>query len=214
MTRLFGAAGALALAASSAVASTLQFDVNGISIQARNSAGTATAFGGLSHTGSVSFSFQAPITTLAGVYIDGVNAGFSGTLSNFSGEVDLSNGAVTGGNLAVVVNGGSDSYTCNIVPNAGQVAPYVGGGFKIEGLTFQGAFSDPTFGNVNVAAFAGNQLLGSFLQFNFDPNANGGGFADMDLFVTTIPLPPAAWGGLGMLAMVGAAGYVRRRSAN
>jgi hypothetical protein len=197
---------------------TLQLDVNTIHIQCQNGQGQNSAFGGLSHTGSVNFSFQANTTVLNGVFLQTVvngpfqNQNFNGSLSNFTGQITLSNGLVTGGHLGVFVNAGSDSYQCDVVPNVGHVSTYVGGGFKIEGLTFHGAFSDSQFGNVNVSAFTGTNLPGSFLQFNFDPNASGAGFADMDMFVdSVVPLPPAAWAGLGTLAGLMAIQAVRRR---
>jgi hypothetical protein len=213
------------VAAGSAVASpVIQLDVNAIKIQVQNSAGQNSAFGGLSHTGSVNFSLDAANTILAGVFIQNVaggpfsNAGFSGSISNFVGTINLNNGLVTGGSLAVFVNGNTDSYTCNIVPNIGHVSTYVGGGFKIEGLTFQGMFSDSQFGNVNVGPWFSSQggggLPGSFIQFNFDPNASGGGFADLDIFVDTptlVPVPPAAWTGMATLAGLGTVTAVRRR---
>lgn len=201
----------LLVAAGSAVASpTLQFDVNTIRIQTQNAQGQNSAFGGLMHTGSVVFSFQANATALIGVYIDNANAGFNGSLSNFTGVVNLVSGHVTGGSLSVAVNGGTDSYTCDIVPNLGQVSTYVGGGFKIDGLTYNGQFSDNLFGNVDVSPFAGGNLPGSFLQFNFDPNASGAGFADMDLFVQAVPLPAAAWCGLVGMGMLAAGRRIRK----
>lgn len=203
----------LVLAGTAAASPTLQFDVNAIRIQARDGSGANSAFGGLMHTGSVAFSFQTSTTYLAGIDINGFDAGFTGSLTDFTGAVNLVNGQVTGGNLAVTVNGGTDSYVCDIVPNLGQVTTYVGGGFKIDGLSYHGHFSDGQFGNVDVSPFAGNDLPGSFLQFNFDPNASGGGFADMDLFVQAVPLPPAIWGGLAGLGGVMVARRVRRSRA-
>jgi hypothetical protein len=206
-----------ALAGAAVATPTLQLDLNAIRIQVQNGAGANSAFGGLSHTGSVNFSFQASTTVLNGVFIQSVvngpfnNANFSGSLSNFTGAINLVNGQVTGGHLGVFVNAGSDSYVCDIVPHSGAVSNYVGGGFKIEGLSFHGAFSDSLFGNVNVAPWASGNLPGSFLQFNFDPNASGAGFADMDMFVDVAPLPPAAWAGLGTLAGLLAFRVVRRR---
>jgi hypothetical protein len=196
----------------------LQLDINAIRIQTQNAAGANSAFGGLSHTGSINFSFQANTTILNGVFIQSTqggafaNANFSGALSDFTGVINLVNGQVTGGHFGAFVNGGSDSYTCDIVPNSGAVSTYVGGGFKIEGLTFHGAFSDSLFGNVDVSPWSGGNLPGSFLQFNFDPNASGGGFADVDAFVDVAPLPPAAWAGLGTLVGLAAFRVVRRRT--
>jgi hypothetical protein len=186
----------------------LQFDVNSFSTQARNAANVNSAFGGLSHTGNVQFSAGAGV--LAGIFIQAVNPGpfvnanFAGsTMTGFSGQVNLNNGQVTGGSITLTISNG-DSYTCNITPGVGQVTTFVGGGFKIEALTRNGLFNDAQFGNVNVAPWfnnqGGNGLLGSFLQFNFNPNAQGAATSDMDLFVDVVPLPPAAWAGLATLA--------------
>jgi hypothetical protein len=205
---ILSAAIATAIAAGSATASqTLQMDVNAIGIQALNGAGAPSAFGGLTHTGSVSLNFVTNITYMAGVFIDGVDQNFTSTLTNFNGSINLTNGQVTGGNLLVTIDGGGDTYSCQIAAS-GHVESYVGGGFKIEGLTFNGVFSDNQFGNVNVTPWAGGGLPGSFLQFNFSPNAQGGGFADMDLFVNVVPLPPAALTGLASMAGIA---LLRRR---
>jgi hypothetical protein len=207
-----------AFVGSAAAAPTIQLDVNSIKIQIQNGAGANSAFGGLNHTGSINFSLAAS-TVLAGVFIQSVpngsfsNAGFSGTISNFTGVINLNAGHVTGGNLACFINGGTDSYLCDIVPNFGQVSTFVGGGFKVEGLTFHGHFSDSLFGNVNVSPWAGANLPGSFLQFNFDPNASGAGFADMDIFADAqvVPLPGGAW--TGLIGMAGVFAACRRRRA-
>jgi len=196
----------------------LQMDLNSFSTQAKNSSGASSPFGGLSHTGAVNFSLGAGV--LNGLFIQSVangpfaNANFAGfTLSNFAGSVILNNGQVTGGSITVTINN-NDSYTCNITPGSGAVSTYVGGGYKIEALTKQGFFNDSQFGNVNVNPWFSSQglsgLFGSFLQFNFNPNANGAASSDMDLFVDAsplVPLPPAAWAGL---ATMGGAMVIRR----
>jgi hypothetical protein len=206
---LFSAAVAAALVAGTAqAAQTLQMDVNAIGIQTLNGAGAPSAFGGLTHTGSVSLNYVANTTYMAGVFVDGVDQNFTGVLTGFSGTINLTNGQVTGGNLLVTIDTGSDTYSAQVSPT-GHVETYVGGGFKIEGLTFNGLFSDNQFGNVDVSPWSGGGLPGSFLQFNFNPNASGGGFADMDLFVNVVPLPPAAHTGLAGLA--GIAIHPRRR---
>lgn len=139
----------------------------------------------------------------------------TGTLANFTGVINLNNGMVTGGNISVAAGG--DTYTAQITPNVGSVSPYVGGGFKIEGLTFDGMFSSSTFAGVDVAPWFNAQtiggLLGSFLQFNFRPDNGGFAYSDIDLFVNAevVPLPPAGWAGLATLAGVMVAGHLRRR---
>ena len=197
----------------------LHMDINSVRAQATNGAGANTAFGGLNHTGAVEFSFQINSSILAAIDIqDGnmapVNQTVTGSLINFTGRINLSSGMVTGGNINVQVSG-NDAYTADVTPNVGAVTPYVGGGFKIEGLTFNGMFTDANFAGVNVSPWFNAQqaggLLGSFLQFNFTPDSTGFSFADIDLFVNAIPLPPAGWTGLATLAGLMAAGYVRRR---
>jgi hypothetical protein len=223
MKGLIGAAVATVLVAGTAATAsmTLQFDVNGIAVQSQNSSGVNSAFGGLNHTGSVNFSFAPDITRLVDIAVANglgapVSQGFSGSLINFTGHINMTNGQVTGGNLMLQIDGG-DSYSADIVSNVGAVTNFIGGGFKIEGLTFNGQFNDPMFGNVNVAPWFEAQgfggLLGSFLQFNFNPDATGHSFADMDIFVHSqvIPLPPAAWTGLATLTGVMFVGYLRRR---
>lgn len=211
---------AIGLAASAAAAQvrTLQFDVNNVALQAQDASGAPTAFGGVSHTGSLVLSDSAGISELVGLAIRTGSGPFmtqAGTfsLTDFAMTIDMSNGMVTGGSLLLDVNGGpsggGDRYTANI-GNAGAVTTFVGGGFKVEGLTDGGMFSDGIFGTVDISDFFNNQgsggLPGSFLAFRIDPSPNGSGFADIDIFVTNVPTP-------GTLACIGGAALlaVRRR---
>jgi hypothetical protein len=167
--------------------------------------------------------FSAGTGTLEGVFIQTVasgpfmNAGLSGfTMTGFNGRINLTNGMVTGGDLTLTLNNG-DSYTTQITSGVGAVSTFVGGGFKIESLTNGGRFNDATFGNVNAAAWFNNQglngLLGSLLQFNFNPTATGLASSDMDIFVnaSVIPLPPSAYIGLATLGGIMAVRRLRRR---
>src|SRR5678816_1652433 len=151
---LTGAALVLSAGAVASATPVLQFDVNSFGAQATNSGGTNTPFGGVTHTGSVKFSLGNGF--LGGIFIQSVangpfaSAGFAGfTLSNFSGQVDLVNGQVTGGSMLIKISN-NDQYTCNITPGSGFVSTFVGGGFKIEALTKQSFFNDGVYGNVNV----------------------------------------------------------------
>lgn len=222
MKTLIGAAVATVLAAGTAASAdmVLHMDINNIRSQSTNASGANAPFGGLSHTGAVNFSFQSSITQLAGMDIQTDNAPpvdqhMSGVLTNFTGSIQLSNGMVTGGSINVTAGG--DSYTAQITPNVGAVSPFVGGGFKIEGLTFNGQFSGGSFAGVDVTPWFNSQtlggLLGSFLQFNFRPDNDGFAYSDIDLFVNAqvVPLPPAGWAGLATLAGVMVGGYIRRR---
>ncbi len=216
-------AGVVVMAAATVATATptLQFDVNGFGAQAHNSAGANSAFGGLSHTGSLGFSLGSG--TIQGIFMQTAangpynNAHFAGfTMTGFSGQINLVNGHVTDGSITITINNG-DSYTCGITPGSGLVSTYVGGGFQIQALTQNGFFNDAQFGNVGVgpwfAAQGAGGLAGSFLQFNFDPNASGAAFSDMDLFVDVVPLPPASWGAAATLAIAMAVRFPKRRNA-
>jgi hypothetical protein len=121
-------------------------------------------------------------------------------------NVNLLNGNVTGGNFLVDINGGpsagGDRYSAS-VGTGGSVTTFVGGGFKLEGLTLTGSFSDASWGTVPIADFTGSALQGSFLTFRIQPNANGAGFADTDAWVTA-PSP-------GSLACCVAGAFVAAR---
>lgn len=201
----------LACGSLATAAQTLQMDLNALGVVVANGAGAGSAFGGLNHTGSVSLSAVLGVSTMAGVFVNGISQNFSGTMTSMTGLIQLTNGNVTGGSLSVTVNG-TDTYSAQIA-TAGYVENYIGGGFTVQGLTFNGMFSSNSFANVNVTPWSGGGLSGSFLQFNFAPNANGTGSADLDLFVNApvIPLPPAASMGLTVLGGLMVAGYVRRR---
>ena len=216
---VFAAAAALSVASVATATQTLQMDLNGLEFQVKDASGANSAFGGLTHTGSVDLAFSTTWSQLVAILIrDGdsnpfVDMGFNGTLVNFTGNIDLNAGMVTGGNLDVDI--GSDHYTTTLVDGSGNVDLYAGGGFTIDSRTFDGAFTDAMFGNVDVtdwfmAQGVGHALQGSLLQFNFDPNASGAGFADMDLFVV-VPLPPAGLAGMATLAGLAGIGYIRRR---
>lgn len=200
---------------------TLQLDINAIGIQVKDGSGNPTAFGGLTHTGSIELSYDPSFTILNEVAIQAgsgpfVDQNFSGTLSDISGSIELNNGVVVGGSLTVEVNAGGDWYMAEVRPNSGMVqTATTPGGFKIDALTFKGEFSDDMFGNVDVepwflAQGQGLALEGSLLKFNFQPDQNGVGFGDLDAFVV-VPLPPAGLAGLSVLAAVGGVSVVRRR---
>ena len=118
------AATVLAAASIAAAAPILHFDVNGITVQASNSLGVSSAFGGLSHTGSLNFGFSAGISTLEAIEVQqapggaSVNQGFTGALSNFTGTINLVNGRVTGGTLRIDSAPGSGTTVSGTLPVA------------------------------------------------------------------------------------------------
>jgi hypothetical protein len=219
MGRIKGAAISVAVVSICAQAGlaqrTLQFDVNNLAFQAENSGGVAVPFGGVTHTGSLNLSDSLPtsqllgigISTAGGPFVDQPGAPWN--LTDFVLNITLNNGNVTGGQFSIDVNGGpsagGDRYSAT-VGSGGAVTPFVGGGFKVEGLTMAGHFSDSSFGPVDVSDFfAAPSLGGSFLTFRIQPNSTGGGYADTDAFVTPVPQPA------GSLALVAAGMMVARR---
>jgi hypothetical protein len=210
----------LVVQAASAQERTLQLDVNNLSIQARDSLGAPVPFSGLNHTGSLQMMFQPAQTELLGVLMQTgsgpfiLQTGFTGSLTAASVQINLNSGSVTGGNMLFDINGGpgsgGDRYTASIAAG-GNVAPFIQGGFQIEGLTSSGMFSDDNFAGVNIADFFANQggqfLPGYYFAFRIQPTPTGSGSADMDVFVTNIPAP----GSMLCLAAAGLFASRRRR---
>jgi hypothetical protein len=207
-------AGVLCASATALANPVLQMDLNGFNAQA-TTGGNPSSFGGVTHTGAVVLTQGTgvlhAIAVSAGPSQPFIDQGFSGTLTGLTGQIDMVNGQVMGGSLTVSINGGADTYTTSIAA-AGYVTPYIGGGYKIEGLLIGGTFSDSQFGNVGVAPWTLGSLSGSFLQFNFTPDANGAASADMDLFVQVVPLPPSALSGLATMAGLAFAVRLKRRA--
>ncbi len=206
----------LALAATSAVAQerTLQMDINNLAFQARDGAGAPSAFGGLTHSGSLVLQDDLPTSLLNDIAIRTGGPGnpfipqaVAGTLGDVMIVINLASGNVTGGSM--MIHTGSDMYSANIAAG-GSVSSFVGGGFKIEALSAGGMFSGPTYAGVGIADFfaaqGGGGLPGSFLNFRIIPDGTGAGHSDIDLFVTNIPSP----GSLALLGM-GAVVAIRRR---
>lgn len=209
------------LAGAAQATDTLQLDVNGMTIQVRDAGGSTSAFGGLTHTGSIDFGIAttAPVTSMIIFKELGLGSGFtfegSQAISGVDGTLFLTGGLVTGGDIEFTLSNG-DVYSAQIRAGSGSVGTATTpGGFKIDGLTFDGDFTDPQgdgeYGTVDVAQWiAGEPLFGSFLEFNFSPDPSGFGRSDVDVFVL-VPLPPAAYAGLGMLAGVMGLSYALRR---
>jgi len=198
---------AIAGAATAEATQVLQIDVNSLTA-------TAGAGFGTGYTGTVDLTTNAN-SELAGILISGAGQAFSGELDSFAGSISLNNGMVDGGSFTVSVLEADmvtiNTYTASIVSGEGQVNTQAGQGFSIDGLTFQGAFTSATFAGVDVSDWFNTQpLSGSFIQFAFNPDAQGvDSDSDVDIFVA-VPLPAG-----GAMAFAGLAGLasVRRRTS-
>jgi hypothetical protein len=206
------AAAVIALAGTTASAQrSIQFDLNYLPFQVVDDNGNNAPFGGVNHTGSIIYDVDAG-SLFAGVFIkDPPNPyqkqnSFSETLGDVDIIIDLLNGVPTGGSVLVELDNG-DSFTADITGGA-KVEPFVGGGWKVDVLTSNGGFSDADWGGVPVADFfaAGNTLAGSFLAFKINPEADGSGEGDIDLF-HTVPAP----GSIACIALAGLVALRRRR---
>jgi len=217
--RLLAFSGAIAFSAASAAQAvpTLQLDLNSITAQAQDSGGADVAFGGETHTGSLEIGMDGN-SMLADILLNGTSVGpvpaSDWSLDSLVGSIELDNGVVTGGSFTVSVKNSVtseiDTYSADIRNGSGDVDDEATG-FSIDGLTFEGMFSDTTFAGVDVTAWVDNEPLGgSFTQFAFTPDAFGfDDDANMDVFIP-VPLPtPAAMAGAGLLGL----GAIRRRRA-
>lgn len=151
-------------------------------------------FGGVTHTGTISIT-STVLSTLNGVVIFGTSQPFTAGLSMFQASINLTNGAVQGGSIAMVMTDGS-GYQASITAGVGQVNQQVGQGFRVDGLTFGGTFTNLVGGNlfagVDVLSAAGSPLYpGSFLLSAFQPDPNGNdAFVNFETYV--LPSPGAA----------------------
>lgn len=195
------AASGLALScAATAGVTVFQADLNTLS------ASSGGAFGGVTHTGAVTFTTNAS-SALAGITLNSVPQAFTGVLQSMSGTIQLLNGAVQGGSFNVLLTDGSSMQATIDALGGGQVNVQAGQGFRIDGLNSSVSFSNLVggthFGGVNVGQFGPGPWDGSFLAFAFNPDASGfDGNTDVDLYAN-IPAPGAAALGLMGLAAMG-----------
>jgi hypothetical protein len=216
-----GSATLLCATAANAQDRRLQFDLNSLAFQFLNSAGAPSAFPGTTATGTFQLFDQLPTpTTLNGILIRTggvgnpfVSQSFTGGLTHLAININLVNGAVTGGSVLIDLNGGppgGDSYTATIAAGGSvqnSVVPQPGS-FTIESLTGSGHFSDANLAGISIPDFfPSSSLTGDFLSFKITPNAQGAGFADTDLFVNNIPAPGSA----SLLGLGGILAFRRRR---
>lgn len=193
------AAGALAAHGHARAAMMLQMDLNSIVVEAED------GFRGVSHTGALTLSADAD-AELAGLLIDGQEQRPTANLSALTGQIDLVNGAVAGGEITVALGDGA-VYTSLITTPEGRVNTQASQGFSIDGLTGAGAFDElpggDMFGGVDLQPFLGPKrggFEGSFLLFAYGPAEGASDFnADLELYLT-IPAPGSvALGATGLL---------------
>ena len=140
------------------------------------------------------------------------------------GQINLVNGQVAAGSFIRIQLSGAfagDFYQANVNPASGVFVAAGPSTWNLQAQTITGAFSGPTFGGVNVSQWfnqqgVGNNLFGSLI--NIGSNSGGGsstapaGLFSMELTTTAvIPLPAAAWAGMGTLSALGGLAALRRR---
>ena len=185
----------------------LQFDLNSLSSQAQGPGGGNAPFNGVNHTGAVILASTAN-STLADILIDGAGQNIApGQLQSFSGVINLANGMVMGGGMSFTLTGG-ETFSAQIQSGVGQVNTQAGQGFRIDGLLSNVTLSADPFAGVSITPFFNGQPLeGAFLNFSFNPGANGfDAVTSLDIFVVPAPLPGA------LLAMGGVFAARRRRA--
>lgn len=177
----------------------MQIDLDSITTDAGGS------FGGTTHTGTLAISGDAN-STLVGILVDGSPQAFNAGLGSLQGTIMLDGGNVVGGSFIIDATDGTQ-YLATINDGVGAVHTQAGQGFRIDGLTFAGAFNSNTFAGVDVSAWSGNQLDGSFLLHGYGPDGNGvDSTVDFETWVT-VPAPASA----GLLALGGLFAARRRR---
>lgn len=193
----------------------LHLDINNMTVQAKDSVGGSAISFDPSLSGVLEFSFDSSTLDIdelldifgSSTFVDhGAQVGFS----DITGHLAYSAGGITGGSFVVTVSG--ETYTANIKAGSGFIAGGGGDPYVIHGSTFDGIFSDTSFGTVDVSKYvAGQPLAGRLWQFEFNPTAGGlDANGELDVYIL-VPLPPAAYAGFGMLAGVMGLSYVLRR---
>jgi len=202
-----------------AVETDLHLNAASITIQARNVGNTMNvAFNSATFTGALVFGLDSDSSM--SVAIDSTNqANFAGTIIGLNGTVNLTSGQITSGMMSVLVqnpDSSVDQYAYDVVTGSGSVSrpsqpsAFAIQGYSLSGLTSDGIFTDANFGGVDISSWFNQQPVeGSFLQFNYHPNAAGyDNNANVNVtaaaFVSSplapVPLPRSAWAG-GFLLM-------------
>jgi hypothetical protein len=212
------AAAAVVMAEAASAQLTLAIDIQGVDYQFRDAGGNA-AFGGLAHTGTLEWSGAAATTADTRVGSEGRFGPLAPVAQNvplkgFSGELTFDAGLLTGGWLSIALDNAEEhTYTTSLKPG-GALSATNQMGYTIDGLTFNGAFSDSVWGDIDVTpwyeAQGGGALPGAFFQFRFWPSPQAGGNADVEVYVM-VPLPPAVWAGSATLMGLAGVACIRRR---
>lgn len=205
------ASSALVCACAADAGSLLRFDVN--SLTASAGAGFDTSYSGAVLLGDDGNS------VFEDMRIDGAAQaiGAQWSLSDFTGELNFLNGDITGGSFSVSVTDGltTDIYSADLVAGSGGIAVQAGQGYLVSGLTFEGMFSGSTFAGIDVSLWNDAEpLSGSFLNFAFDPDAQGvDSDADYEIYIEAVAIPLPAGGALSAAGLLGLAGVRRRGPA-
>jgi len=199
---------AVLTATASAQATFIHFDLNSISVFA------GEGFDGETFTGRLELASDGT-SSLNAIEIDSESQSMTGGLAGLEGEIDLVGGAVVGGFIRFADTAGA-AYLAQIGDDAGRINPQAGNGFRVDGLTQEGAFLNLGDGS----SFAGVSLLeagspsqlvllnGSFLLHGFGPDDLG---VDNDVNIDVYAEVPAPGPATLALAATGLTLTRRRR---
>jgi MYXO-CTERM domain-containing protein len=208
MTAAGVAAFGLTATAGAATYNSLMFDLNGLEAQTAGGVPFST-----SYTGDVIVTADAT-GDLATILGDGAdlrsNGTFTGVLDSFMATVSMTNGTISGGSFSIVLVSG-EIYSASIAAGSGIVRE-IRTGFFFDGLTFDGGFTSSNYDGIDVSNFFDNiPLEGNFIEFAYNPDANGfDNTSNMNIFVS-VPAPIGA--GLGLAGLAGIASRRRRALA-
>lgn len=203
----------------------LHLDINAVTISASS---PITISNYSTFTGHLSFAENS--NTVMSVDIDNnPNVGFTGSISNITGNIQFMAGSVNGGSMTVTTNNG-DTYTYNLVPDtldtlymSPNPAMFAAMGFELGAATDQGMFANTDFGGTDVSTWYNQQPVdGDFFQFRYRPNLTTGidmgGQLEIYANATissgggpTVPLPASLYGGLLGAGMLGVHEWRRSR---
>lgn len=137
---------------------------------------------------------------------------------SWSGTINVINGVISAGSgFRIDLDGPftGEFYQANIIPGSAVFAASGPQTWTVQGATAQGQFSGATFGGVDSSFWFNNQasgLSGTVISVGGSATGLPAGFFSSTMTTTAvIPLPPAAWAGLGTLGALAGFAQIRRR---
>jgi hypothetical protein len=181
-------------AASIGNAAEVQFDLSGITIQARDSSNAIVPFADASFTGKLQLALTIARSHLNAILVDGADTTSGESLTGLSGAIDLAGGTITGGALSFTITDSlfqHHTFSASLAGNAAGIVFGVSRQFIVTGEAFGGAFTPPAFDSIGLStAQDASPLSGAFIISGYAPDGAGlSTDASLNVIVNATPVP-------------------------